>query len=78
MSPSPLLPPSPQIEGEFLEEGSLQRAIALVSSTGGLAAAQKLAREEADMALAALEVLPEGQAKESLRMMVDYVLYRLF
>lgn len=66
------------IESEFLEEGSLQKAISLVTSTGGLAAAQKLAREEADLALQALEVLPEGPAKNSLRLMVDYVLYRLF
>lgn len=66
------------IENEFIEEGSLDRAIRLVTSTGGLAAAQKLARDEANLALAALEVLPEGAAKRSLELMIDYVLYRIY
>ena len=65
------------IESEFIEEGSLQRAIHLVHTTGGLAAAQKLAKDEANLALAALKVLPEGAAKRSLELMVDYVLFRI-
>lgn len=45
---------------------------------GGMAEAQRLARKEADIALRSLEVLPEGPAKRSLQLMVDYVLYRLY
>lgn len=37
------------IDDEFQEEGSLQRAIELVQESGGIAAARKLARQEADM-----------------------------
>ena len=37
------------IDDEFHEEGSLQRAIELVQESGGIAAARKLARQEADM-----------------------------
>ncbi|KAG1654567.1 hypothetical protein FOA52_009008 [Chlamydomonas sp. UWO 241] len=66
------------IDSEFMEDGSLQRAIDLVTSSGGLAAAQKLARDEADLALRALDVLPEGQAKRSLVLMVEYVVDRLY
>jgi hypothetical protein len=36
-----------------------------------------LAREEGDLALAALECLPDTPHKESLRLMVEYVLERL-
>ena len=49
-----------------------------LSCTGGLATAQRLARDEADLALASLSVLPEGQAKRSLQLMVDYVLDRIY
>jgi all-trans-nonaprenyl-diphosphate synthase len=66
------------IDSEFMEDGSLERAIELVTATGGLAAAQQLARDEADTALAALDVLPESQAKRSLVLMVDYILDRLY
>lgn len=37
------------IDDEFQEDGSLQRAIKLVQESGGIAAARKLARQEADM-----------------------------
>ena len=37
------------IDSEFMEEGSLQRAILLVKAGGGIAAAQQLARQEGDM-----------------------------
>ena len=66
------------MDTEFVEEGALVRALELVSLTGGLATAQKLAREEADLALASLSVLPEGAAKKSLQLMVDYVLDRIY
>lgn len=37
------------IEDEFQEEGSLQHAVQLVHESGGIAAAHKLARQEADL-----------------------------
>jgi all-trans-nonaprenyl-diphosphate synthase len=66
------------IQTEFSEPESLQRAIDLVVSTGGVEAARQLARDEADKALAALQVLPPSRAKRSLELMVDYVLDRIY
>lgn len=66
------------IQGEFAEPSSLQRAIDLVVSSGGVEAARQLARDEADKALAALAVLPPSRAKRSLELMVDYVLDRIY
>lgn len=65
------------IDEEFQEEGGLQRAIQLVQESGGIAAARKLARQEADMALDNLKGLPDSPAKRSLELMVEYVLDRL-
>ncbi len=39
------------IDSEFVEEGDLQRAIELVTADGGVAAAKRLASEEADKVL---------------------------
>lgn len=66
------------IESRFKKEGSLQEALALVSSGGGIDQARKLAREEADIALAQLDILPESESKDSMIAMVDYVLDRLY
>lgn len=65
------------IETEFEEEGALGRAVQLVTDLGGVAAARRLAREEADRALVALECLPESESKRSMAAMVDWVLERL-
>jgi all-trans-nonaprenyl-diphosphate synthase len=65
------------IDGEFEEAGSLQHAIQLVHSGGGIAAARKLARQEGDLALESLRCLKDCPAKKSLELMVDYVLERL-
>ena len=65
------------ITSEFVEEGSLDRAIQLVVQGGGIEAAQQLARREADAALACLEGLADSPAKRSLAHMVDYVLERI-
>jgi all-trans-nonaprenyl-diphosphate synthase len=65
------------IETEFQEEGSLQEALQLVHSTGGLQAARQLAREHGDAARAALHRLPPCEAKRGLDSMIEYVLQRL-
>lgn len=66
------------IQSEFAEPDSLKRAIELVVSSGGVEAARQLARDEADKALAAINVLPASPAKRSLELMVDYVLDRIY
>lgn len=66
------------IQGEFVEEGSLQRALQLVTDMGGLDEARVLARQEADLALKALDCLVDGPSKRSLQLMVQYVLERIY
>ena len=66
------------VEAEFPDEGDLAAALDLVAASGGLDDARRLARAEADAARAALECLPEGEARRSLEAMVEYVLDRLF
>jgi all-trans-nonaprenyl-diphosphate synthase len=66
------------IESEFADAGDLDRALELVGAAGGLDAARALARSEADAARAALACLPDGDAKRSLELMVEYVLDRLY
>uniref|UniRef100_A0A383WLT2 Solanesyl diphosphate synthase n=1 Tax=Tetradesmus obliquus TaxID=3088 RepID=A0A383WLT2_TETOB len=65
------------IQSEFTEEGSLQRALALVSEAGGLDAAMELAEQEGQLARQALGGLKDCPAKRSLELMVDYVLERI-
>eukprot|EP00798_Chlamydomonas_sp_ICE-L_P017881 gene17881-24272_t len=66
------------IQSEFLEEDSLPRALTLVNQSGGIELARQLARKEADAALRCLECIPECPAKDSLVLMVDYVLDRIY
>lgn len=66
------------IQSEFIEPGSLQRAMELVEIGGGLQAARRLARAEADLALESLKCLDDCPAKRSLEDMVGYVLDRLY
>lgn len=66
------------IDSEFQEDGSLERALAIVGETGGIDASFRLARQEADLALASLECLPDCPSKHSLQLMVSYVLDRLY
>lgn len=65
------------IETQFANPEDLAEAIEIVNESG-IEDARRLAREEADMALAALKGLPEGEAKTSLVDMVGYVLERLY
>lgn len=65
------------IETRFAKPEDLAEAIEIVNESG-IEDARRMAREEADMALAALKGLPEGEAKTSLVDMVGYVLERLY
>ncbi len=66
------------IEGEFGEDGDLEKALQLVYAAGGIEKARQLARQEADKALQSLDCLPDSSAKRSLQLMVSYVLERLY
>lgn len=59
-------------------EESLARALQIVNESGGIEQSRVLAREQADLALACLEPLTDGPAKQSLIQMVEYVLERLY
>lgn len=48
------------IESEFSEIGSLDEAIELVKSCGGIERAQELAKEKADLAIQSLQCLPQS------------------
>lgn len=66
------------LSSEFVEEGSLERALHLVQLGGGLDAARALAQQEGETALAALACLSDSPAKRSLQQMVEYVLHRIY
>ncbi|KAL0001485.1 hypothetical protein SO802_015266 [Lithocarpus litseifolius] len=65
------------IESEFSEPGSLNEAIELVKSCGGIERAQELAKEKADLAIQNLQCLPESAFQLALEDMVLYNLERI-
>lgn len=65
------------VQSKFKAQGSLEEGIRLVEVGGGIERARLLAREEGDKALATLAVLPPSPARESMALMVEYVLERL-
>ncbi|OIW05313.1 hypothetical protein TanjilG_03702 [Lupinus angustifolius] len=65
------------IESEFSEPGSLDEAIELVKSCGGIERAQELAKEKADLALQNLQCLPQSAFRLALEDMVAYNLQRI-
>ncbi|XP_021773934.1 probable solanesyl-diphosphate synthase 3, chloroplastic [Chenopodium quinoa] len=65
------------IESEFSETGSLDEAIELVKSCGGIERARELALEKADIALQSLQCLPDSAFRVALERMVLYNLERI-
>uniref|UniRef100_A0A5B7AQD6 all-trans-nonaprenyl-diphosphate synthase [geranylgeranyl-diphosphatespecific] n=1 Tax=Davidia involucrata TaxID=16924 RepID=A0A5B7AQD6_DAVIN len=65
------------IESEFCETGSLEEAIELVKSCGGIERAQDLAKEKADLAIQNLQSLPQSAFRLALEGMVKYNLERI-
>ncbi|XP_021736188.1 probable solanesyl-diphosphate synthase 3, chloroplastic [Chenopodium quinoa] len=65
------------IESEFSETGSLDEAIELVKSCGGIERARELALEKADIALQSLQCLPDSAYRVALERMVLYNLERI-
>ncbi|XP_062087239.1 solanesyl diphosphate synthase 2, chloroplastic-like [Humulus lupulus] len=65
------------IESEFSETGSLDEAIELVKSCGGIEKAQELAKEKADAAIQNLQCLPQSSFRRALEDMVMFNLERI-
>ena len=65
------------IESEFSETGSLEEAIELVKSCGGIERARELAKEKADTALQSLECIPDSAFRLALERMVLFNLERI-
>ncbi|KAK1582266.1 hypothetical protein Q3G72_013393 [Acer saccharum] len=65
------------IESEFCETGSLDEAIKLVKSCGGIERAQELAKKKADLAIQNLQGLRRSVFRVALEEMVMYNLERI-
>ncbi|XP_031266829.1 solanesyl diphosphate synthase 1, chloroplastic-like [Pistacia vera] len=65
------------IESEFCETGSLEEAIELVKTCGGIERAQELAKEKADLAIQNLQNLPRSAFRSGLEEMVLFNLERI-
>ncbi|CAA7056678.1 unnamed protein product [Microthlaspi erraticum] len=65
------------IESEFCEPGSLEEAIEMVRTRGGIKRAQELAKEKADHALKNLNCLPRSGFRSALEDMVMFNLERI-
>ncbi|XP_044472809.1 solanesyl diphosphate synthase 1, chloroplastic [Mangifera indica] len=65
------------IESEFCEMGSLEEAIELVKTCGGIERAQELAKEKADLAIQNLLSLPRSAFRSGLEEMVLFNLERI-
>ncbi|KAJ3695278.1 hypothetical protein LUZ60_000655 [Juncus effusus] len=65
------------IDSEFKEDGSLEEAIELVHSCGGIKRAQDLAKEKGLLAIQNLKSLPQSEFKTALENVVKYNLERI-
>ncbi|KAL7218529.1 hypothetical protein ACSBR2_011734 [Camellia fascicularis] len=65
------------IESEFCENGSLDEAIEIVKSCGGIERARDLAKEKAELAIQNLQCLPQSAFRLALEGMVMYNLERI-
>ncbi|CAI9784301.1 unnamed protein product [Fraxinus pennsylvanica] len=65
------------IESEFCESGSLEEAIDIIKSCGGIDKARELAKSKADLAVKNLQCLPSSSFRFSLEEMVKNSLERI-
>jgi len=63
---------------EFRDARTLERAIALVKSSNGIARAKELARKHSRLALSTLECLPPCPYRQSLQDLTNYILDRVY
>lgn len=66
------------IEREFSEEGDLEEALNLITSTEGIERARKLANHHGKLALKHLDCLKPSPYSECLAELIDYVLSRIY
>jgi all-trans-nonaprenyl-diphosphate synthase len=66
------------VEREFSEENDLAEALAIVNNSQGIRRSRELAAHHSQLALASLADLPASESKESLVMLTDYVLSRMY
>lgn len=64
------------IEREFTQEGDLEKALALTLESSGIERAQQLAVRHSEMAVAALQDLPDSEARRALVDLVEHNLQR--
>ncbi len=66
------------IEGEFIEDGDLEQALALIRESKGIERSRELAKHHAQLAVEHLPDLPPSPSRQALIEMADYVLRRLY
>lgn len=59
-------------------EGDLDRVLELVEKADSIGQTKALARRYVDLAIAELEVLPDGEARQALRVFAEYVFARAY
>lgn len=64
-------------EDRLQSTASRKEAFQLVHSLGGIEDAKDLARHHGDLALKSLEILPDSEERQSLEVLVEYVLQRI-
>ncbi len=66
------------IEREFSQENDLLEAVAIVKASQGIARSREMAAYHSQQAIASLADLPASEHKDSLVMLTDYVLSRMY
>lgn len=66
------------IEGEFIQDGELEEAIALITESQGIERSRELATHHVQQAVEQLASLPPSASRQALIDMADYVLKRLY
>mmetsp|Transcript_85730 Transcript_85730/g.232489 ORF Transcript_85730/g.232489 Transcript_85730/m.232489 type:complete len:838 (+) Transcript_85730:58-2571(+) len=66
------------LERRLSEDGDLERVMALVAEADGVAQSKSLARNFADLAVAELAALPEGEARRGLCIFAEFVVARTY
>ncbi|HEY9874940.1 MAG TPA: solanesyl diphosphate synthase [Candidatus Obscuribacterales bacterium] len=66
------------IQGEFIQDGELEEAIALIKESQGIERSRELATHHVQQAVEQLGSLPPSASRQALIDMADYVLKRLY
>lgn len=66
------------IDGEFIQAGDLEQAIALIKESQGIERSRELATHHAQLAVEHLTELPPSTSRQALIDMAEYVLRRLY